>query len=323
VALGDPDELYARATELAERAPEPAVSGNLVTGTAGWTDPTLIKSGLFYPRGFNSPRARLEYYARHFAMVEVDATYYTLITQETVQRWCEATPPGFVFHVKAHPVFTGHPMDVRRFPGDLRKVLEDLGHEARVYKDKLPSELVFEIEQRFFAPLELLEQERKLGVVLLQYPPWFTATRRNARQIEATRQRYPGARFAVEFRHKSWLSPARRERVFGLLRELGMTYVCVDEPEGAVGGLPPLIEVTTPKLAIVRFHGRNRAAWARRGASVQERFDYLYSAEELASWVPPTRRLAQSAERVHAVFNNCVRNYAVLNAKGLVVLLGA
>ena len=294
-----------------------------MSGTAGWTEPTLIKSGLFYPRGVGSPRARLEFYARHFAMVEVDASYYTLITEETVARWCAATPQGFVFHVKAHPVLTGHPMDVRRFPKDLREVLEGMGHETRVYKDKLPSDLISEIEQRFFAPLELLEHEKKLGVVLLQYPPWFTATRRNARQIEATRQRYPGARFAVEFRHKSWLEPARRDRVFGLLRDLGIGYVCVDEPAGEVGGLPPVVEVTTPELAFVRFHGRNRAAWARRGASVQERFDYLYSAEELEHWVAPTRRLAQSAERVHAVFNNCVRNYAVLNAKGFVVLLGA
>src|SRR5688500_4002014 len=92
------------ATELAERAPVPARRANVLTGTAGWTDPTLIKSGRFYPPGTSKAKARLEFYARHFSMVEVDATYYTLLTHDTVQRWCDNTPPGFVFHIKAHPV---------------------------------------------------------------------------------------------------------------------------------------------------------------------------------------------------------------------------
>jgi uncharacterized protein YecE (DUF72 family) len=197
-----------------------------------------------------------------------------------------------------------------------------LGFDTRVYRERLPGELQAEIEQRFFAPLELLDRAQKLGVVLLQYPPWFSATRGNAKQIEETRQRYPTVRFAVEFRHKSWLDPKRRERVFALLAAQRMTYVCVDEPEGEVGGVPPVVAVTTPELAYLRFHGRNRAGWSRRGATVQQRFDYLYTQAELGSWIEPTQKAASQAKKVHAVFNNCVQNYAVLNAKGLVVLLG-
>src|SRR6187399_1707136 len=202
-------EPLARATELAERAPVPARALNVVSGTAGWTDPTLIKSGLFYPRGTTKAKARLEFYARHFSMVEVDATYYTLLAHDTVQRWCDSTPPGFVFHIKAHPVLTGHPIDVRKLPKELREAIEPLGFETRVYRERLPAELQAELEQRFFAPLELLERDHKLGVVLLQFPPWFSATRGNAKEIENTRLRYPGIRFAVEFRHKSWLDPKR------------------------------------------------------------------------------------------------------------------
>ncbi|HEU5076672.1 MAG TPA: DUF72 domain-containing protein [Polyangiaceae bacterium] len=310
------------ATQLALRAPVPARVSNIVTGTAGWTEPTLIKSGRFYPRGTNSAKARLEFYAGQFSMVEVDATYYTLLTHDTVQRWCDSTPPGFVFHIKAHPVLTGHPIDLRKLPKDVREPIEALGFDGRAYAERLPAELQEEIERRFFAPLELLEAAHKLGVVLLQYPPWFTATRGNVKRIEELRARYPDVRFAVEFRHKSWLEPRRSERVFSMLAAEHMTYVCVDEPEGAVGGLPPTVVVTTAEFAYLRFHGRNRAGWSRRGATVQERFDYLYSQEELARWVDPTRKAAREAERVHAVFNNCVQNYAVLNAKGLVVLLG-
>ena len=126
----------------------------------------------------------------------------------------------------------------------------------------------------------------------------------------------------------SWLGdvPGEREgdpqrRIF----EGVMTYVCVDEPSGADqrGGVPAVLEITTPRLGIVRFHGQNRSGW-RRGSSVHERFNYLYSPGELQRWVRPMLELSRSvgsSGQVHAVFNNCVRNYAVLNAKGLSVAL--
>ncbi len=95
----------------------------------------------------------------------------------------------------------------------------------------------------------------------------------------------------------------------------------MDEPDVKQGGVPPLTVVTSPRLALVRFHGKNVSGWEKKGASVQERFDWLYSEEELRAWTAPVRRLAGEAKEVHALFNNCVRNYAVVNAKGLSVLL--
>jgi uncharacterized protein YecE (DUF72 family) len=73
-------------------------------------------------------------------------------------------------------------------------------------------------------------------------------------------------------------------------------------------------------LAVVRLHGQNRIGW-RRGASVQERFNYLYGEDELQRWVGSVAELQRSAEQIHVVFNNCVRDYAVLNAKGFAALL--
>jgi uncharacterized protein YecE (DUF72 family) len=105
-----------------------------------------------------------------------------------------------------------------------------------------------------------------------------------------------------------------------LLRELRWSYVIVDEPYTPTGGVPAIVAVTNPELAVFRLHGHNTAGW-RRGASVAERFDYLYRAAELAAWVGPVRRVAGEAERVHVVFNNCVQDYAVVNAKGLGALL--
>jgi len=319
--LPEPDpETWARATELASRAQEPALSGKIACGTAGWTDKTLVTGGLFYPKGATGAEARLRHYARHFALVEVDATYYSLLPPEVAARWVEWTPPSFVLDVKAHPIVTGHPVDVARLPADLKQALGDTG---RVYPDRLPREIAAEIEARFRALLEPLARAGRLGCVMAQFPPWFSATRGNARKLEQLRERWSDFPISIELRNKSWFSDARRERVFDLLRAQRFSYVCVDEPDVERGGVPPVTVVTNPDLALVRFHGQNRSGWSKRGASVHERFDYLYSPEELAAWVTPVRALAEKAQRVHAIFNNCVRNYAVLGAKGFSVLLQA
>lgn len=324
LVLPEPDpEIWARATELAAHAHEPAVAGKVAFGTAGWTDKTLVQGGLFYPKGATSAEARLRHYARHFSLVEVDATYYSLLPPEVAAHWIEWTPPSFVLDVKAHPIVTGHPLDVARLPGDLRQALEAQGKAGRVYPERLPQEVAGEIERRFRALVEPLRQAGRLGCVMAQFPPWFAATRGNAKKLERLRERWPDVPLSIELRNRSWLLPERRERVFDLMRAQRFSYVCVDEPDVETGGVPPVVAVTNPELSLVRFHGHNRAGWSKKGASVHERFDYLYSPAELAAWVAPVRALADKAERVHAIFNNCVRNYAVLGAKGLSVLLEA
>lgn len=314
-------ERYAEAESLAKSATEPARVGNVRFGTAGWTDKTLVKSGLFYPKGASSAQARLSHYAHHFELVEVDATYYTILPPEVAVNWLEWTPGTFRFDVKAHPILTGHPVDVTRMPRDLKEALIANGHEKRVYPDKLPTELAEEIELRFRTMLEPLRAANRLGCVMLQFPPWFTATRGNARRIEQIAEKWQGVRLSAEFRHRSWLEPNRRERLQQLLAANDVAYVVVDEPDVRAGGVPPVSLVTSPKLALVRFHGKNVSGWEKKGASVAERFDWLYSEEELRAWVEPVQKLSEEAEEVHVLFNNCVRNYAVLNAKGLSVLL--
>jgi uncharacterized protein YecE (DUF72 family) len=313
-------DLYAAAQELAARAPKPAVLGSLRFGTAGWSDPSLSRAELFYPKRAQSPESRLRHYAEHFRLVEVDSTFYALLAAETVQRWADWTPASFRFHVKAHPVFTGHPIDRRRLPADLAALMPKRDG-ARVYPNELSPELVREVEQRYFAALEPLTTCGRLSSILIQFPPWFDATRGNVRHLESLRARYPAAPFAVEFRNRTWLLPERRERVCQLLRANDLSYVVVDEPDVDRGGVPPIALVTAPRLAVLRFHGQNTKAWQRPGASVAERFNYLYAPAELESWSERVRRLSDEAAEVHAVFNNCVRNFAILNAKGLAALL--
>lgn len=316
-SLPEPDPVrLAAASELAERAPVPARVGSVRFGTAGWTDPTLLKSKAFYPKATGSAAERLQFYASHFSLVEVDATYYSLLPRSMSERWLEDTSPEFRFDVKAFPSLTGHPIDVTRLPQDLRAACLELGHARRVYPDKLPTELEQEIAVRFLDFLEPLRTAGRLGAVFCQFPPWFTATRKNACVLERLRERHPELPLAIEFRHESWRAPERRERVRQMLTALHASYVCIDAPNAE-----SVFEVTDPRLAIVRFHGRNLEGFTRRGASVIERFDYLYLPDELAPWVAPIERVAERAREVHVVFNNCVRNYAVLNAKDLAVLL--
>ena len=321
VQRGEPDpRLQAEAVQLAARAPLPAVDGNVQCGTASWTDKTLVRSGRFYPRGTSQSSARLGFYAQHFNTVEVDASYYALLPESTARQWVAATSDSFRFSVKAFSSLTGHGVELARLPKDIREVLAAVGHKARVAARDVPQELREEIERRFLVMLGPLMRAGKLSAVLCQYPPWFTATRGAAAQLEALRQRHPTLPLAVEFRHPSWMHVERRQRVFELLQRLEMTYVAVDEPAGEVGGVPATFGVTRSALAMVRMHGRNVAGWSR-GTSVYQKFDYLYSRKELSQWLVPVRRMSEHAESVHVLFNNCVRDYAVLGAKGFATLL--
>jgi len=312
---------YAKAVALAERAPLPAQLGPLHFGTANWSDPELSRGELFYPRTVKTPEARLSYYARHFRALEVDATFYALLSATVVQRWAEHTPEDFRFTVKAHPVFTGHPIDVSRLPPELATLCTGLARDGKIYAKDLPAELAREIERRYFEALSPLVDRQRLWSIIVQFPPWFAATRGNVRHIEGLRKRFPDAPFALEFRNRTWLSSEPRERVFALLRAEHMTYVTVDEPVVERAGAPLVPAVTFPRLAILRCHGRNRAAWENPRASIAERFNYLYSPEELLDLRTTVDALSNEAETVCVTFSNCIRDYAMLGAKGLCALM--
>lgn len=311
----------ASATELASRAPVPARLNRVLAGTAGWTDPTLIKSQRFYPKGISSPTDRLKFYSSQFPLVEVDAGYYALPSPVNARHWAERTPPDFIFNIKAFAAITQHPVEIARLPSDLQRSLpEEMRANPRVYPKDLPEDILAVIWERFRRALDPLQEAHKLGCVLLQFPPWFTATRGNARLIEDTRAKLADYPVAVELRHASWGEPARFERVIALLRAIGASYVVVDEPQGKSNSMPPALKVADPGLAVVRFHGRKADTWDAR-VSVAEKFDYLYAPAELEPWARAAQQLAQEAEAVHLIFNNCVANHAVLGAKGVMALL--
>jgi uncharacterized protein YecE (DUF72 family) len=109
----------------------------------------------------------------------------------------------------------------------------------------------------------------------------------------------------VEFRHRSWLDDENRAASLAFLERIGAAHVVVDAPRSDTAkNLVPTVVATTSPTAYVRFHGRNLGTWNKRGGSAAERFDYLYSDEELDEWVPTLKELAGQSEKAFAFFNN-------------------
>jgi uncharacterized protein YecE (DUF72 family) len=294
----------------------------ILVGNCSWTDPTLIACGRFYPAGVSSAEARLRYYATQFPLVEVDSTYYAPPSRRNAELWVARTQPGFVFNVKAFALLTGHPARVDRLPGALRETLLPAARTKRnaYLKDLTPEgvELVWEIHREALAPLLAAG---RLGAVLFQFPPWFRANAANRDHLIRIPERLPGLRVAVEFRGGGWLeSDDDIRRTLSLLADRGFAYVAVDEPQGFASSTPPVAEATTD-LALVRFHGRNTATWEIKTGAASDRFNYLYTEDELREWVPRVRALEGRAGTVHVLFNNNYEDYGVRNARQMSDLL--
>jgi uncharacterized protein YecE (DUF72 family) len=312
-----PAAALTRAAALPQQlTPLRARSGaRVLIGVASWTDPTMTAAGVFYPEGVKSPEARLRYYASRFPLVEVDATYYALPARSTAEHWVERTPEHFTFDVKAHALMTGQPSEVARLPRHLKEALpSSLAGRERVYATDLPAELQDEVWRSFLDAIGPLRSSGRMGFILLQYPRWIDATRGNARLIASAAERLDGWRAAVELRNGGWFSGATRQRTLDLLTRHSLAYVAVDSPPGFASSVPLIAAVTDPKLAVLRFHGRNTDTWEAKVTRVADRFRYLYDETQIAEWLPAITAISEQAEEVHLVFNNCYGNYGTTNA---------
>lgn len=255
----------------------------VLIGTSGFSYKDW--KGPFYPEGLPD-KDMLAYYAERFRVVELNFSYYAIPQPATCHRFVERSGGRVEFVIKAHQSMT---------------------HTREA------GEAEYEAFLRGVAPLM---DAGLLGACLLQFPYAFRRTRENARYLLEVCRRLGPIPLVVEFRHASWVE----EKTFGLLRGNGLGFCCVDEPE-LKGLLPPVAEVTA-EVGYVRFHGRNAEKWWRH-EQAYERYDYLYSAEELAEWVPRIRKMEKASEKVYAFFNNHYSGQAVTNAKMLEELLAA
>jgi uncharacterized protein YecE (DUF72 family) len=275
------------------------VSAPIRIGTCSWADESLTR--YFYPPGVKGAEERLRYYTDRFDTVEANSTYYRLPEEQMVERWAERTPEGFVMHVKAFGVMTRHPVKAEQLPPDLREdaPLDDKGRLERPSR-----EFRAEIFRRFHDALEPLRRTGKLGGILMQLPPYIVFKPYSLEYLEWAQEQLGGDEMLVEFRHVSWLDEENRQETLGFLERNHMTNVIVDAPRTGARNVSPTVVAATTPTAYVRFHGRNAATWNKRTQSAAERFDYLYSEEELGEWVAPLSELSGQADTVYAMFNN-------------------
>ena len=279
---------------------------------------------LWYPKGVTSPEQRLRYYAARFDTVEVDSSYYAIPQRSYAEAWAARTPDTFSFHVKAYGLMTGHDVDVRSLPPELRDF--DFRVENGRVRDPHP-DMVDAAFDLFLDALEPLRTADKLGGILMQFPPYFTAgtrelERRNLGYLDHVAGRLAGYRTLVEFRHPSWVVPARVNDTLAFLRARDLSYVTVDNPQFPSGNTMPPMAAATNGWAYVRFHGRNCDTWFAKGGTAADRFDYLYSSAELQEWVPPIQKLADNADDTFVMFNNNRYDYAQRNAAEISTILG-
>ena len=246
----------------------------------------------WYPRDVRTAEARLRYYAEWYDTVEVDSPFYRLPTPEVSARWAERTPPGFVFHAKASAEMTGH---------------EETDSRERAFAE-------------FRESLAPLEESGKLRGVLLQYHPRFKKSREACDELRTVRDLLQPLVPLIEFRHRSWMEDERADTL-SFLEQHGLAYVSVDSPGTRASNVMPRIAAATHDVAYVRFHGRNWKTWNKKTKTSGERFDWLYSREELEDWVEPIKRLAEEGREVYALFNNNRDDFAPRSAQVLRGLL--
>jgi uncharacterized protein YecE (DUF72 family) len=252
-------------------------------GTCSFADEGLLKA--WYPRGVSTSRARLRYYAERFDTTEVDSPYYHLPDPGVTRNWAQRTPAEFVFHVKAHASMTWHQGE--------------------------PTDEAF---AEFRASIKPLELSGKLRGVLLQYHPRFTKSPEALAELGRAPERLAPLVPLVEFRHRSWMEPEERGGTLDFLERTGLAYVSLDTPMTRASNVVARHAVATHAVAYVRFHGRNEKTWNIKAEKSSERFNWMYSAEELEEWVPKLGHLSAEADEVYAMFNNNRDDFAPRSA---------
>ena len=298
------------------------MTAQIKIGTCSWTDPTLTETEDFYPDTNMTAEERLGFYSTEFPIVEVDATYYAPPSERVAGLWVERTPDHFTFDVKAFRLLTQHPTPPKSLWKDFRaKLPGDLAEKKNVYMRDLSREMQSEAAQAFRDALMPLHSAGKLGVILFQFPPYVYPTRGSFGYMKWVAAELEDFQLAIEFRNGRWLDDENMSDTLDFLERHSLAYVCVDEPQGFKSSVPPVVAVTA-SVAEVRFHGRNDENWERKGISAAERFRYDYETRELEEWVPRVEQMAESAETVHALMNNCYADYGIRSARQLSALLG-
>ncbi len=255
----------------------------LLIGTAGYSYEDW--RGIYYPKELNK-KEMLPFYAREFSFIELNTTYYRMPDWKLMENMNERTPDHFQFAIKANKGMT---------------------HEREHNEERFAE---------FKEGMKPLIEAGKLGCVLAQFPTSFRNKDTNKDYLKEFKERLGEIPVVVEFRHEEWID----EGIFRLLEEEDLGYVCVDEPQFKTL-VPPVVRATS-SIGYVRFHGRNYQKWWQH-KETHERYDYLYTDEELKEWLPKISKLAERTEKTFVSMNNHYRAQAVINGRMLKEMLDA
>ena len=252
---------------------------DILVGPAGWSYADW--RGRVYPEGASSKFDTLALVAKYFDTAEINSSFYYPPKPTTARSWLQriAHNPNFIFTAKLHKVFT---------------------HK----RDKLTNE----DEGVFREGLDPIMEAGKLGAVLIQFPWSFKNEPEERTYLNRLCERFNDYPLVVELRHESWNNP----RILQTLEDLGVGLCDIDQPLFA-NSIKPSAEVTSA-IGYIRLHGRNYQNWFREEANVVERYDYLYSRDELDPWVVRIKEVAEKAKQTFVITNNHARGQSLANA---------
>jgi uncharacterized protein YecE (DUF72 family) len=290
--------------------------GKILVGTASWSDPGFVRR--WYPKGMRA-NERLGWYAQHFEMVEVNSTFYSVPDLRLVERWCAATPDGFIFDVKLHQLFSFHSTAAKLLPPDLQQRAET---DAKG-KVKLTLALEEAMIRVFLCSVSILRGTGKLGVLLLQLSPAFSPHKHKLGELEHLIEMLGDYPLAIEFRNRNWVIGEQLKSTIDFLKQHDAVFVNVDGPTAEHFTIMPsdLDEITNPSFAYLRLHGRNARGYVT-GKTVAARFNYDYTDNEIAEVAERSKKLARATRQLHVIFNNNNLDYAPRAAVRLRVALG-
>ena len=291
-------------------------AGKILVGTASWSDPGFVER--WYPKKMPAGD-RLNWYAQHFDLVEVNSTFYSVPEPRTVERWCAATPDDFTFDVKLHQLFSFHSTQAKLLPPDLQRRAET---DARGRVKSTP-DLQEGLLKLFLRATSIFRDSGKLGVFLLQLSPAFYPRKHELGELDQLVERLSDYNLAIEFRNRNWAVGDQLQATMDFLQKHHAIFVNVDAPESDHFMVMPseVDEVTNSNVAYLRLHGRNAKAYLT-GKTVAARFDYDYTDNEIAEVAQRSRKLAREAREMHVIFNNNNLDYAPRAALRLRKALG-
>jgi len=288
----------------------------ILVGTASWSDPGFVER--WYPKKMPAGE-RLQWYAQHFKMVEVNSTFYSVPEPRMVERWCTATPNDFTFDVKLHQLFSFHSTPAKLLPPDLQR-RADTDAKGRV---KSTPDLREALLKTFLRATSIFHDTGKLGVFLLQLSPAFSPRKHGLGELERLTEMLRDYDVAIEFRNRNWATGDQLQSTIDFLQKHQAIFVNVDGPASDHFMVMPsdIDEVTNADVAYLRLHGRNAKAYIT-GKTVAARFDYDYGENEIAEVAQRSRKLAKEARELHVIFNNNNLDYAPRAALRLRKALG-